>query len=1312
MRNEQSIITSTAILLFSIIATCRVSAKEWECRNIDYSFGLNNSSINAILQDKTGMVWIGTWDGINRYDGNNIEHFTSIPNNYTSISNPVVRDIIEENDSVLWVVTEHGINRFSKRQKVARQFFLNSPANIGFIENAFRAAISKEGTIVANYNGGNLYIYNNEKRDFMLLQSAKGIGERITNLKFDANGNLVLCGGKFLHIARISNGRLDVVKKIQISENVVSTAFDNMARLWLQIGERLYYLHNGTIVESQMSVPAKMTCVTKTPKGYVVGTSNGCYAFWGGAVPAFHLPNVSITASMYGKQGILWIGTDGRGLFQYFEREQFVNSFKIGERSLPVRSISRQGDRLFVGTKGEGLLVYQIRKEREFFPLETHNVGPGRSNNAVFALCDSRDGKVWVGTDGTGLKYYKNGNIHSMQCSDKADGRKIYSVYSIVEANDSTLYLGCSGNGLLRVIWKGDMITSVRQYGKAKGNVGKSDIVYSVINDGEYIWAGTRGGGLMRLDTRTEELKFFRNDPKDRNSLWNNDIISLYKDSQDRLWIGMSQGLDMLVTKDGKHCFKHYDETGLPDLNIHNIQEDRGGNIWVSTSNGLARLTAKGESLNFSHSDGLQGNEFADGAGLAWNGGSVIFFGGTNGISVIYPQLIEDDSFMPQLQLCSVRADHAMVPLADSFTFDHDMVSCQFSFAIMDFISNDRCDLSYRLEKRSLLADDDDEWINIGNRRQILLNRLAPGNYVLHVRQSNSTHVWSDEHLAIPFHVNYPLWARWWAVCTYIATALATVRWVLLNKKRKYLLRHEREMEKQAMKYKEEIHHAKLRFFASVASRFSSHITHIYHAIEDIRLHADTQEFSDSMERISSNVSDMDRLIKRLSEIQSADHNDTAINPEQFNVAEAVKNSLDPFADQIEEQGVRLEIGIGDSLVAVTDKMLFLKAIHNILNYVLRSIDGKTTLTLGCKVVADRLAVTIGYHGQVPNEAEAEDIFNSYKALDIYENDMKRGEDVKYFRLTISNEMAKRLGGEVRMVNIGKDCATISFSVKQMPKRFATKGKDNAKEQSGIESIIESKRQSILVINDDGNMTELIKTSLEKDFNVTTISEGEYNASNDIPHSYDLVIYEPASPDDLSPITAMKTAENTRFTPIIAVCSASDKDTGTEMMRQGADSILEKPFRRDYLRAMVERELTTTDQMRDYSDSPMSYMRKIGASDMNKDTTDFLYKVVEKISKNYQDEDYNANSLAADLAMSRTQLYRKFKQFTEMSPTDIILEYRMCRAEKLLKTTDRSVSEIVSQCGFRNRAFFYREFTATHNCSPKEYKQQHNKLDH
>lgn len=1291
------------IVIYSLLWVSFGNAKEWKTVNINNTKGLNNSAVNILFQDRTGVLWIGTWDGLNRYDGCQISHVKAVPNNSTTLSHPVVRDIHEDvHDNVLWVVTDWGINRMSRLDRSCRQYYLDSPHNVKRTEKSFMAAADDKGNVVAYYNGGNLHIYNNVADKFVPIATDLPKSVHLKAMAFDSNGFLMATDSDRLYMMKMTDGALRTIRRYPLPQNVSAMTFDNYSRLWVQTGNRLLYVNNGRFVEAGMEIDGRLTCVSFSKKGCIVGTNNGYYAYQSGHLVARQLENIYVTSILHGTQDIIWIGTDGKGVYQYYQDESFAKSYEIGDKNLPVRAICLFGNNMLIGTKGEGLLVFDVNENRPIQHINTINVGNGRAYNAVFSLCPSRDGRIWVGADVDGLGYYKDGQLLRMDYTRAADAAVTSSIYSIVEVNDSTLYLGCSGSGLVKVSRRGNLITHVKQYGKNVGAGTYGNIVYSVITDGHYIWAGTRGGGLMRLDTHTEQLVTYSNDPTNPRSLWSNDIISLYKDSRGQLWIGMSQGLDMMCDDNGQAVFLHYNNSGLADLNIHSIREDYQGNIWVSTSYGVSKITPKGETFNFTYRDGLQGNEFSDGAGLSYKKGQALLFGGTNGITAIRPALLNDGQFMPKLILSGIKIDNTPVALSNEYAFDNETMSYLFSFSIMDYISNDRCEISYRLERHSLLGGKEHEWINIGAEKDILLNQLPPGEYTLYVRQSNSAHIWAQQPLVISFHVRYPWWLRWWSISLYVIVITAVIVYYYREKKRKEMQRHEREMERQAAQFQQDTHHAKLRFFANVSSQFSSHITHIYNAIDKINATRPEDNVAENVKYILGNVKDMDRQIQRLSEIQSAGIDDSDVTANVVKITEAVKYSLDDYTQKIIANRINLDIK-DDDIMVVTDKMLFLKAIHNILSYIFRTIDEKGAFAVGWKMKNNQAVIDFDYSATAPDNDQLEIIFNQFKALDIYERRLVQGEDDKNFRLTIGNELAKRLGGGITVAAHGEGMTRISLTVTSMPKTLIKTSKEDEK-TSGIEKIISSGMKRILVVMDDGDMTSLVRSILEKSFIIDVVEEQYIAQGNELENTYEMVIYEPAHVSDLSFISHVKNNERTRFMPIVAICSSSDKETGARMLRLGANSILEKPFQSDYLKAIVEREMMSSDQMRDYSDSTLSYMRRFNTKDMTKEDTEFLYKLTATVSQHYADEDYNPSSLAQDMAMSRTQLYRKFKLVSDLSPTDFILQYRMYKAVKALRNTDKSISEIISQCGFRNRAFFYREFARQYNCSPKEYR--------
>lgn len=367
------------------------------------------------------------------------------------------------------------------------------------------------------------------------------------------------------------------------------------------------------------------------------------------------------------------------------------------------------------------------------------------------------------------------------------DEKAVYSVYSILQENDSTLYVGTSGNGLLKLTIKDNLVLRINKYGLSQGrNSLESNIVYSLVNDGRYLWIGTRGGGLSRLNKVNGKINTYRNNSHENNSPICDDIITLQKDHKGRLWIGTTQGLNYIEANNDHVVFKRLKPSvHLDNANIHGIEEDIFHNIWISTSNGIIHLNPETQNaINFYYRDGLQGNEFSDGASFSGLNKNRIFFGGTNGISIISPLQMEKDVFMPKLLLYQIYVDQEkkFFPGKD-IVVDNKTHTIEISFSVLDYIDNDRCDLSYSLERDGWFQNKDISWTQVGESKKIILSKLFPGHYTLHVRQSNSTHIWANQTLDIPIQVTFPLWARWWTILLYAIVIFLIIRYIFHIKK-------------------------------------------------------------------------------------------------------------------------------------------------------------------------------------------------------------------------------------------------------------------------------------------------------------------------------------------------------------------------------------------------------------------------------------------------------------------------------------------------------------------------------------------------
>jgi ligand-binding sensor domain-containing protein/AraC-like DNA-binding protein/signal transduction histidine kinase len=1272
-------------------------------------------------------MWFGTWDGLNRFDGNEFRQYGPEHNNPHSLSHPVIRNIIEEDNTYLWVVTDRGLNRFDIKSGNVDRYYLQNMKDYIYRENEFKCVINKKKEIIATLESNKFYRFNSKTKHFDKLRMPCLHIKEIENLFFDANDFLWVQGNKALYKINIERNRFcKLINIIKPAKGLERVQFDGKRYIWAQVGKRLFKYDTFTKCKDFMATPwninGTLNAVSTTSKGVYAGTTDGCYELSGNKEDCL-IAGVSVLSLHAGGQDILWIGTDGHGIYEFYKRSSFIHKIALNDKStsinFPVRSIllDRKGS-LWIGSKGGGLMRMVARHEQKFQKVESYNVGPGKTNNSVLSLCNGTKGRIWIGTDGYGLLIAEEGlpGIKQVKFNSVTDKDKVYSIYAIIQDGERTLYIGSSGGGLLKLTLdsKGKSVIQVKQYlNNKRKNTIESNIVYSIVNDGEYLWIGTRGGGLERFNKKAQTFTTFYNNPNS-NSLSSNDVISLLKDRNERIWVGTTQGLNLMTTKNGQVRFKCIDKrNGLANANIHGIQEDHSGNIWVSTSKGLARISKHNfKVINFNYKDGLQGNEFSDGASYATENGEQLYFGGTNGLNVIYPSLMEKDNFMPRIVPDRVWIDNELKCFSKIINANYDTGSIRLSFSILDYINNDKCRLAYHLTRKSLFGNENQPWIFMdNNNKEIILNKLPPGTYLLSVIQSNANQKWSSHPYTIHIVVHSPLWLRWWAILIYILLVTGIIRFIYHSKKAKLIIKHKLEMQEQQQQQREDIHHAKLRFFTNATHDFSNSITLIYGAVERLKNTKTMSKLDKSiLSVIDRNTNTMDKQIQQLTEFQNIETKSIDVCLEKVNITELQKYILDNFIDYVQIKGINLSLNATPVILFwITDRNILEKIIYIILSNAIKSTITNGHIVLQSKVYRQELIIECIYEGIGPNSEDLANIYNKYTALDKFEKDMSNGsKSYDFIGLAVCNDLIKILDGKF-FINTREDKTDFKLI---LPERTMTSSNSSPvlmrENKEGIVSrIFTEKQKKILIVERQKEMANLIKDSLQEQYDVFITSTDK--ESKDFIHKtfINLIIYDlssDAKAEDL--IDDVKNGDDTKYIPIIVLSSDPSTENHIKILETGANMFIQKPFYPSYLQAAVRRILQENELMKNFSKSSLAFREKYDNIYISEQEKEFLKQTIDIISKNFSNEDYDQDTLSKDLTISRTQLYRKMKKLTGMTPGDFIRTYRMKQAERMLIQSDQTVSEIIIACGFRNRAYFYRRFTEIHNCSPKDFKEQ------
>lgn len=765
---------------------------------------LSNNAVYAIAEDRSGTLWIGTWGGgLNRFDRETERwrHYQHDPSDAHSLSNSYVFSMLQDQSGVLWVGTwRGGLNRFDPEteQFTRHQYDPHDPHSLSS-NNVLSIYEDQSGVLWIGTGGGGLNRFDRET-------------ERFARYQHDPTNPHSLSNDDVLSIYEDQAGVL-----------WVGTAGGGLNEFDRKTGRWRHYQHAPSDPRSLTDNIVWPIYEDQTGALWVGTYSGGLERFDGEARQFTHyqhdpgdphsLSSNRVRAIYEDQSGVLWMGTDGGGLSKaYLGKRDFVHyQHDPGDpNSLSSNDVfSIYEDRsgvLWIGTYGGGLSEFDREHGRwHHYQHDPHDPN-SLSHDVVFSVLEDRSGVLWIGTGGGGLNRLdrETGRFTRFQ-HDPADPGSLSHdvVFSVYEDQAGLLWVGTFGGGLNRLDRETETFTRY-QHDPADPNSLSDDRVLSVYQDrAGMLWIAT-ADGLDSFDPQAERFAHYRHDPDDPSNLSDNYVLSLCEDQAGALWVGTNGGgLDRFDRE--KKTFTHYgEEQGLPDtvvgqegrhltklplylgefssgpqyagvarseldfispqhgLPIYGILEDEQGFLWVSTDRGLSRFDPRTETFrNYDVSDGLQGNEFYEGACHKSSRGE-LFFGGVNGFSAFYPERIEDNAYVPPIVLTALQqsgedidldqavedAQHATLAWPNNFF--------EFEFAALSYAQPEKNQYAYMLEGL------DKHWNYTGSRRFGRYTNLAGGVYTLRMKGSNNDGVWNEAGTSLTITVVPPFWATWW----------------------------------------------------------------------------------------------------------------------------------------------------------------------------------------------------------------------------------------------------------------------------------------------------------------------------------------------------------------------------------------------------------------------------------------------------------------------------------------------------------------------------------------------------------------------
>ncbi|MFA6470107.1 MAG: two-component regulator propeller domain-containing protein [Bacteroidota bacterium] len=769
-----------------------MAAQQLQFERLGIQQGLSQSTVFSVTQDSAGFLWIGTLDGLNRFDGNTFKIYKHHPGDTNSIAansfyrlyplqdgsiaastlnsqinivstiNPnikrlnmlaegdplgkqtVPRAMVQDSSGNFWIGTDDGIIKYSNDFSIRRDFALpvdNRNESIVFDLFCYR----NKKIIGSMYNRIVIIDMTTDRVSFIPVVKNRPMDMREVFLRWAAaSDSLLLIGGdrSGIYILDVDRDAISVLPflphlKRQFTFSLTYTAlFDHEGNLWIGTDNGLLKVRI-TIAGGLPSV-SEMNIFRNDPADPKSLSHN--------SVLSLHLD----------KENTLWIGTSN-GLNKVSLRtKKFITQVNEQKnlRSIPDGNVwtfieSLDGS-LFVGTQGG----YAVRKRGE---------NSFRRLYAVKPVSSARDssGRIWFGTRGE-LVQVSNDRIIS-RVQDPSQFRKTSKNFysSLFTAHDGALWSATS-YGLVRYHPAEKKLV---RFLAAADTALIDNSVYlldAVQRRNGTFWTGTNGGGLGRLNLEDSTFRMYRLIPGNPRSLSDNVVIDLLETSDRTLWAAtLGGGINKIVEVGGDSLeFTHYrEDDGLPTDAVYGMLEDERGNLWLSTNKGISRFNPKtGKFRTFTSADGLQGDEFNQNAFFKAADGKM-YFGGINGFNEFYPDSVYDNTVLPNIVVTEFRIfekDFSSLLFDSVVSLNYDQNYFSFEFTSLSLIAPKNNRYSYILEGL------EKEWTNSGDRRTAHYTDIDPGEYTFRVRGTNNDGVWNMVGTSVRIIITPPWWATVW----------------------------------------------------------------------------------------------------------------------------------------------------------------------------------------------------------------------------------------------------------------------------------------------------------------------------------------------------------------------------------------------------------------------------------------------------------------------------------------------------------------------------------------------------------------------
>lgn len=1303
--------------------------------------GLSQFSVNCLYIDEKGSVWIGTREGLNRYNGNDIKTYKlqkSVPSSL--FCNNVIRITGNQNGQIYLLCTE-GVAEFDLAQQ---KFTTLIQGNISSIYYNERLYISIRNEI---------YVYNEETRNFDLYYQVAGKDITITCLSIDADNALWI--GTMSGVYKLKNKK-DISFPIP-KGNIISIYEDSLKELWIgswehgiyhvnREGDVHNYRHNPNDPASLSSDFARWCCEDNMGNIWI-GTFNGLNLYRKDT-KTFHnytarkdlsesLTHSSVWCIVKDSQGTLWLGTYFGGV-NYFNPEYEIYDY-FGESvieseglssSVVGRMLEDKDGNLWICTEGGGVNVYERRKKR--FKWYLSGTGPGAlsGSNVKAIYYDKAKDVMWIGTHLGGLNKL-----------DLKTNR--FRNYRMREGNPETL-----PSDIVRdIVPYNDQLVVATQYGvclfdpqterctqlfmdKSEGQMIKMVADLQFDKKG-VLWMAVTGEGVFSYNFKSDKLTNYRYKAELPNSLSNNNVNSISEDSRGNLWFSTSgSGLDLYrrETDDFDNFDAH--KNGLSSDCIYEVFESTAeGRLLMITNQGFSVFDYTRKTVqNYGKENGFPLTATNENALYMTQDGEV-FIGGVNGMISFNEKDLNFTSKPYNINLSRLIVngeeihpgdDTGILEQAIGYTNEITLKASQsmfiVEFATSNYIPANEKEIIYRLEGFS------QDWNRTRGQRSITYTNLNPGNYKLIIQSSDNNQ--SIEKSVLKITILPPFYKTTTAYLIYILVVGALLWYLIVTYNSHIRLRESLKYEQKHLKDIEALNQSKLRFFTNISHEFRTPLTLIVGQVESLlQLQSFTPVIYNKVLGIYKNSLQLKELITELLDFRKQEQGHMKIKVSPHNLVEFLYENYLLFLEYAHNKHITLNFDSEvEALEVWYDFRQMQKVINNLLSNALKHTSEQGTITIKIKQEDNHAVIEITDTGSGIKPEEIDKVFDRFYQTE--QNDPLPSGGGTGIGLSLTKGIIELHHGTIGVASEPGRGTIFTVKMQLGNRHFDADqiGKVDEVQQielrsQDVEEIPEGEWEDtsprnripdvkMLIVEDNESIKDMLSEIFSTFYRVVTAPDGEEalkKVHEEMPH---IVLSDVVMPrmSGTELCKKIKTDPEVCHIPVVLLTARTAIKHTVEGLRIGADDYITKPFNINILISRCNNLVNSRLLLQEkFSKQPQAFAQILATNPIDKEILD---KAIEIIESHLDDTSFNVNIFARKMGMARTNLFAKIKAITGQTPNDFILTIRLKKGAVMLRNNpELNVSEIADRIGFSSSRYFSKCFKDAYHVNPLAYRK-------